>query len=1302
MKFILPFIHFKKIPTLALTLNCYKSMTWYPLGPDFVAQPRQYDFTRLSFRNTWGNGGRIHHVAFESGTPAEPATIYAIVNDTVGGFVCLFRKRTTDVIWKSLTDGLRNADTNADPSAVAVNPHFPATIYMGMWNSSRIYRSGDRGDTWDAPVMLPGKVKKIVVDPRPPASLSQTVVYAATTEGLMRSADNGGSWALVLNGSIDSFVLFWQGGSYHAYAGVRGTGLFYANADPVAPGTWTNLSTASIGLPAPDGMPLGFDRILVDACASNPTFAYAWISRPGYAGGPTETTVGLYKTQSPGTAWTTVSLAPTSTGGTALNPYQSGMHYCFAVSPDSPGNGINDVLFFGGLSLHRSHNSGTNWTEQAIGFHPDYMNVAFYPVMPVAPARSALYICTDGGIASSPTLTNPAVDFGVAPPTIQFNHLETITPDSPYFTNRTVGIENPIVFGINKNIKNLPLIATWDNGVYMKDGAKGWSRVSNGFDGIQVSELTTPTGNVVLYSLMDTYYGINTTSGTLNEGPEIFSSPVSIHEEGTGFSVYGTSNFATDRFGKTIVGCTTVHIITTTTTLQTAGSGPRTVTVVTTAGLTNGSYIRVGEWGGSSISDVTPTSFTYLAPLVSDLPIGAPVYVFRPVVMAIHPDLRARRISQIFDAPSTPANAVKLIGYGGTGIERRFAAMVPASDGSQNQILHRMDESGMVGGVGTMMPVTMGQPNLNLPAYLYVARNRDIWVIYAVPVMSGGVTTPFFRIPAASDSWEAQNVASLPAVTFPNGTSHPFGPFVEDPIVNNRFYFSQGGAVFQLNPQADPNSWTSVSIQDNYPGATVMQLEAGVVSPDGAPVVKLLRAATAGRGVWEMVLPGSAPSVPLFFVRRHILDQGWSRNIEQGMPHPWVNGANVWHWESEDIKWEVPVSGSGVYYATDPMASGENYYVPTVPPPAVLPPPPPINHIQFHLLRQHGQTIRPSTRLRLHAQVQARSLTPTGNVNVWLLYAPCGSALPLLNERTDGSTFNFWGMFLPDGSVNHASLDVNSKWKSAGPPRSISGISINNPGIASWYWDTPATQGHYCMVMLVHGPGVLIGESSRHSIDEIVMDNPQVGQRNLNLEAMPMGAMMMSMMMAGGSTSGSSSLEWMRHNWPGKGTLQLQFPRLPGGISALTALKGTTKVIPGGLFPTLGWTFSNLWDKVARAFGGRKTKTPPIHPRKFIAQGDRPLRLDGIEWGKEKNLAVQMAVKFEKDEKINGEVTLVAIQYNNQKVAGGVTYRFYPETMERQKPMRDEEFRNEEEGKNEAIERGEMPGITLLRNGNAE
>jgi hypothetical protein len=178
-------------------------MTWFPIGPDFVKNPRVNNYTRISKRNMWGMQSRLNCISFEAGAVAgEPENVYVVATDT-SGQCAAFRKGRTGIRWESITDSLRSVNSNVDPQWIAVNPNNPSYIYMGSRDDRGIYVSPNRGEagSWSPKAAIPGRVRKIIVDPRPAMDINHTILYAATDQGVFKSSDNGSGWLSILAGN---------------------------------------------------------------------------------------------------------------------------------------------------------------------------------------------------------------------------------------------------------------------------------------------------------------------------------------------------------------------------------------------------------------------------------------------------------------------------------------------------------------------------------------------------------------------------------------------------------------------------------------------------------------------------------------------------------------------------------------------------------------------------------------------------------------------------------------------------------------------------------------------------------------------------------------------------------------------------------------------------------------------------------------------------------------------------------------------------------------------------------------------
>src|SRR5215213_4942392 len=342
---------------------------WYPLGPDFVFQPLDINFLRLSRYNEYGAQGTVTDIAV---SPFDAQVILAVDAPSSGGSA-LHVSEDGGESWRSLLEPLHhstdpNFGSDLDPTCTAFHPAIAGTVYLGTGEKKTLYRSSASFTGWTAVHTFPAPIRKILIDPRT-STLATTTMYVATTEGLFRTADGGGSWAEVLGGFIQTLAGdFPPSGAISLWAGKRLNGAFHS-ADGTA---WTQLATgaalapgASGPLPAPISLSGQSVAYLIDFCAQEPQRVYAWAVIEG-------TSLGLFRSVSGATGpWTRIA----ATG--LPNPWQALRNCVFAVSPASTGTGGSDVLFFGALILFRSHDGGATWVT--IGrplpdpeFHADF------------------------------------------------------------------------------------------------------------------------------------------------------------------------------------------------------------------------------------------------------------------------------------------------------------------------------------------------------------------------------------------------------------------------------------------------------------------------------------------------------------------------------------------------------------------------------------------------------------------------------------------------------------------------------------------------------------------------------------------------------------------------------------------------------------------------------------------------------------------------------------------------------------------------------------------------------------------
>jgi hypothetical protein len=463
-------------------------MSWFPIGPNAVFYPHNPNFTRLSRRNEEGGQGQVANITIDTTYQDAPNRIYVTGAPGMGGGGA-FRTDDGGNSWVCISDSLPFPDFSEYPTCFAINPLQPL-VYMGT-RSGGFYVSSDLGQSWVLLSQLPpGGIFKLVVDPRTAGDPSNTVIYAAITGGLFRSADGGTTFVDVFKtvfGQLSSVAVT----SFSAYMPSNGDDRYYvgspeftSGAVPEAAGllfssdplnSWQNLCSAGIGLPNLQDNQVS--SILVDYCPLNPDRVYAWFL------GPLET-IAIYTTGFPPTCqslncWTQVQTV-SAPGPGNMAPFDP-----FAVAPNSPGDGETDILFFGDGTLNRSPDGGQSWeVEPDYAFHPDHHAYAFYPEIPQGNNIPTFYVGCDGGIAMSDQHCNPA--FNAATQATYFNQSAALELDGAAglgaYRNLNRGRQSSAIYcyASDPSIAALGYIGCQDTGANAGDGSLGWRGLSNG------------------------------------------------------------------------------------------------------------------------------------------------------------------------------------------------------------------------------------------------------------------------------------------------------------------------------------------------------------------------------------------------------------------------------------------------------------------------------------------------------------------------------------------------------------------------------------------------------------------------------------------------------------------------------------------------------------------------------------------------------------------------------------------------------------------------------------------------------
>jgi photosystem II stability/assembly factor-like uncharacterized protein len=228
----------------------------------------------------------------------------------------------------------------------------------------------------------------------------------------------------------------------------------------------------------------------------------------------------------------------------------------------------------------------------------------------------------------------------------------------------------------------------------------------------------------------------------------------------------------------------------------------------------------------------------------------------------------------------------------------------------------------------------------------------------------------------------------------------------------------------------------------------------------------LLRAATHGRGLWEVRVDlASQPTVDLF-VRDHVMDTGrppTSAPVAAAWEDPTryvALGDTCYWWHCADIKADAPPGWQ--------LLPGE------------------ANYLGFETKLTHENPEK-GNQNRVYVQVHNRGPLPASNVTVKIMTAGASAGLPDLPA-------DFWSTW------PNSAGDVN--WTPVGAPQAIGTLEPLRPAVLQWDWRPAASADtHTCMLVVIDSPSDPIPASTKtlFSIAQLVTTEKRVGLKNLHV-----------------------------------------------------------------------------------------------------------------------------------------------------------------------------------------------------------